>query len=107
MKWNKKDILDEVCLDCPDEVMMGKIKDVILENELQPVGSLDGEPLFRTKEEAELYAEMFKGCSGSHPHTVDGVKLYMPCADHSTATMKEELYTKTGRKKYKRNSRGS
>ena len=45
---------------------------------------------------------MFKGCSGSHPHTVDGVKLYMPCDDHSTATMKEELYTKTGRKKYKR-----
>lgn len=60
------DILDEVCEECPDEVMMGKIKDVILQNELNPVGALDGEPLFRTKEEAELYAEMFKGCSGSH-----------------------------------------
>ena len=97
-----KDILDEVCLDCPDEVMMGKIKDVILQNELNPVGSLDGEPLFRTKEEAELYAEMFKGCQGSHPHKVDGVTLYMPCEDHSSATMKEELYTKRGKKKYKR-----
>ena len=96
------DILDEVCEDCPDEVMMGKIKDVILQNELNPVGSLDGEPLFRSKEEAEIYAEMFKGCSGSHPHTVDGVKLFMPCADHSTATMKEELYTKKGKRKYKR-----
>ena len=84
------DILDEVCEDCPDEVLMGKIKDVILQNELNPVGALDGEPLFSTKEEADLYAEMFKGCSGSHAHSVDGVKLFMPCADHSSATMREE-----------------
>ena len=81
--------------------MLGKIKDIILQNELNPVGALDGEPLFRNKEEADLYAEMFKGCSGSHAHTVDGVKLYMPCADHSSATMREE-YAGTGRKKYKR-----
>ena len=96
-----KDILDEVCEDCPDEILMGKIKDVILQNELRPVGSLDGEPLFRTKEEADLYAEMFKGCSGSHIHTVDGVKLYMACEDHASATMREE-YSETGRKKRKR-----
>ena len=95
------DIIDEVCKDCPDEVMMGKIKDIILANELNPVGSLDGEPLFRTKEEAELYAEMFKGCSGSHPHSVDGVKLYMPCTDHSSATMKKEK-EKTGKRSYKK-----
>ena len=98
----KKDIIDEVCLDCPDEVIMGKIKDVILENELQPVGALDGEPLFRNKEEAELYAEMFKGCSGSHAHLVDGVKLYMPCDDHATATTREAEYTEAGNKKRKR-----
>ena len=97
----EKDILDEVCEDCPDEVMMGKIKEVILQNELRPVGALDGEPLFRTKEEAQLYAEMFKGCSGSHTHTVDGAKLYMPCDDHASATMREE-YGKTGRKKRKK-----
>jgi hypothetical protein len=97
----EKDILDEVCEDCPDEVMMGKIKDIILENELRPVGALDGEPLFRTKEEAELYAEMFKGCSGSHPHNVDGVRLFMPCDDHASATMREEHYD-TKRKKRKR-----
>jgi hypothetical protein len=96
------DILDEVCEDCPDELMLGKIKDIILANELNPVGSLDGEPLFRNKEEAEIYAEMFKGCSGSHAHTVDGVKLYMPCVDHSSATMKEELYTKKKKRKYKK-----
>ena len=98
----QKDILDEVCEDCPDEVMMGKIKDVILQNELNPVGALDGEPLFRTKEEAEIYAEMFKGCSGSHTHNVDGVKLYMPCDDHSTATTREAEYSKTGKRKYKK-----
>ena len=95
------DILDEVCEECPDEVMMGKIKNLILDNELSPVGALDGEPLFRTKEEAEIYAEMFKGCSGSHPHTVDGVKLFMPCADHSSATAREE-YGETGKKKRKK-----
>ena len=44
---------------------------------------------------------MFKGCSGSHIHKVDGVKLYMPCADHSTATMKE-THSKTGKRKYKK-----
>jgi len=95
------DILDEVCEDCPDEVMLGKIKDIILANELNPVGSLDGEPLFRNKEEAEIYAEMFKGCSGSHIHKVDGVKLYMPCVDHSSATMKQE-HSEKGKRKYKK-----
>ena len=97
----EKDILDEVCEDCPEEVIMGKIKDVILQNELRPVGALDGEPLFRTKEEADLYAEMFKGCAGSHSHNVDGIKLYMPCDDHASATTREE-HAETGRKKRKR-----
>jgi len=95
------DILDEVCEDCPDEVMLGKIKDIILQNELRPVGALDGEPLFRTKEEAELYSEMFKSCSGSHAHTVDGIKLWMPCDTHANATMREE-HSETGKKKRKR-----
>jgi len=81
--------------------MMNKIKEVILANELRPVGSLDGEPLFRTKEEADLYAEMFKGCSGSHTHSVDGVKLFMPCVDHASATMKEE-HSESGKRKYKK-----
>ena len=97
----KQDILDEVCEDCPDQVTLGKIKSLILKNELNPVASLDGEPLFRTKEEAELYAEMFKGCNGSHIHTMDGDKLFMACTDHSTATMREE-HAETGKKKRKK-----
>ena len=44
---------------------------------------------------------MFKGCSGSHPHIVDGVKLFMPCDDHATATAREE-YAETGKRKYKK-----
>jgi len=89
------------CVDCLDEITLNKIKTVILENELNPVAEMDGEPLFRTKEEAEIYGEMFKSCSGSHIHTLDGQRLYMACNDHSEATMKEELYHK-GKKKKKR-----
>jgi len=98
----KKDILDEVCEDCPDEYTLGKIKDIILENELSPVASLDGEPLFRTKEEANIYAEMFKGCKGSHIHKMDGISYYMPCIDHSTATKVEESLGEDNKRKYKK-----
>jgi len=97
----QKDILDEVCEDCPDEITLSKIKDLILENELTPVAELDGEPLFRTKEEANIYAEMFKGCKGNHKHIMDGNLFYMACEDHATSTTKEE-YNETGKRKYKR-----
>ena len=91
----------EDCVDCLDEITLNKIKDVILQNELNPVAEMDGEPLFRTKEEAEIYGEMFKSCSGSHIHTLDSERLYMACTDHAEATMKEEFYHK-GKKKKKR-----
>jgi len=98
----KKDILDETCEECPDEYTLGKIKDIILQNELNPVATLDGEPLFRNKEEANIYAEMFKGCQGNHKHIINGEVLYMPCATHADAVVKEEQYTKTGKKKRKK-----
>lgn len=97
----QKDILDEVCEDCPDEITLSKIKDLILQNELTPVAELDGEPLFRTKEEANIYAEMFKGCKGNHKHIMDGNLYFMACEDHATSTTKEE-YNETGKRKYKR-----
>tara|TARA_Y100001972_G_scaffold79245_1_gene96256 strand:+ start:11594 stop:12577 length:984 start_codon:yes stop_codon:yes gene_type:complete len=90
------------CQECLDEITMSKIKNVILENELNPVAEMDGEPLFRTKEEAEIYAQMFKGCEGSHIHTLDGEKLYMACKDHAQATNKDELYHKDKKKKRKK-----
>jgi len=38
-------------------------------------------PLYETKEEAEAEAERI-GCKGSHVHTQDGKKYYMPCENH-------------------------
>ena len=101
-----KDIIDlaEDCTDCPDEVTLGKIRDLILENELTVVGSLDGEPLFATKEEAEIYGQMFKNCVGSHVHKVNGVDRFMPCKTHAKAIAKEFVEDEFGkkRKKYKK-----
>ena len=101
-----KDIIDlaEECTDCPDEVTLGKIRDIILENELSVVGPLDGEPLFATKEEAKIYAEMFKGCTGFHTHRVNGVVRYMACETHEDSTKVEYTENELGkkRKKYKK-----
>ena len=98
-----KDIIDlaEDCTDCPDEVTLGKIRDLILENELSVVGTLDGEPLFATKEEAKIYAEMFKGCSGFHIHRVNGVVRYMACETHEDSVKKEYVEDEFGKKKKK------
>jgi len=98
-----KDIIDlaEECVDCPDEVTLNKIKDLILENELSVVGSLDGEPLFATKEEALIYAEMFKGCKGFHTHNVNGVVRYMACYTHEDSTKKVYVENKEGKKRKK------
>jgi len=68
-----------------DPVVFGKIKNLILENELMPVAVLDGEPLFETKEEAEMYATLFKGCRGFHPHNINNEKLFMACENHADA----------------------
>mgnify|MGYP003144163444 CR=1 FL=1 len=98
-----KDIIDlaEKCTDCPDEITLGKIRDLILENELAVVGALDGEPLFATKEEAKIYAEMFKGCDGFHTHNVDGVVRYMACNNHEESTKQEYIEDEFGKKKKK------
>lgn len=99
---------DALCLDCPkiDSKTFGKIKNLILDNELMPVSILDGEPLFETKEEAEMYATLFKGCRGHHPHEVDGQKLYMACESHSEAigdNYDEDDFGKKKKKYKKRN----
>jgi len=99
-----KDFIDlaEECTDCPDEVTLGKIKDIILENELTVVGSLDGEPLFATKEEAEIYGQMFKNCVGSHIHKVNGIDRFMPCKTHAKAIQDKFTIDEFGNKKKKR-----
>ena len=99
----QKDIIDlaEECTDCPDEITLGKIRDLIMENELAVVGALDGEPLFRTKEEAQIYAEMFKGCSGYHTHAVNGLVRYMACNTHEESIKKEYVENELGKKRKK------
>ena len=99
-----KDFIDlaEECTDCPDEVTLGKIKDIILENELTVVGSLDGEPLFATKEEAEIYGQMFKNCVGSHIHKVNGIDRFMPCKTHAKAIQDKFTIDELGNKKRKK-----
>jgi len=74
-----------------------------IESKIAVVGALDGEPLFATIEEAEMYAKLFKNCEGHHEHEVEGVIRYMACTDHSDATemrkkkKKKKRYTKEDR----------
>lgn len=47
------------------------------------IGFIDGEPVFTTPQEAELYGEKEHGCSGHHTHTDDdGNTVYMGCEMH-------------------------
>ena len=59
-------------------------KEQIEEETGQKLGlkSVDGKPVYKTKEEAEAVAKDL-GCEGSHAHEIDGETYYMPCADHS------------------------
>ena len=74
-----------------------------IESKIAVVGALDGEPLFATKEEAEMYAKLFKNCEGYHEHEENGVIRYMAFTDHSQATemgkkkKKKKRYTKEDR----------
>ena len=91
----------EDCEDCLDKYTLKQIGKILLE-ELEPVASFDNEPLFKTKDEAELYAETVKGCSGYHEHNLNGQRLFMPCKDHATATKIEYDVDELGNKKKKR-----
>ena len=73
-----------------------------IERKIAVVGSFDGEPLFATKEEAEMYAKLFKNCEGYHEHEDNSVIRYMACEDHSEATEmgKKKKYKKKKKKYY-------
>jgi hypothetical protein len=48
------------------------------------VGYIDGQPVFSSKEEAEVYGKTQMGCDGSHEHTdEDGNIVFMPCEIHN------------------------
>jgi hypothetical protein len=47
------------------------------------IGFIDGEPVFTSPEEAELYGQEKHGCTGHHTHTdEDGNVVYMGCSVH-------------------------
>tara|TARA_R110000744_G_scaffold5556_2_gene19791 strand:+ start:5301 stop:6092 length:792 start_codon:yes stop_codon:yes gene_type:complete len=47
----------------------------------EPVGEVDGLPIFTSEEDALAYAKQM-GCEGTHEHNIDGDLFYMPCSDH-------------------------
>jgi hypothetical protein len=55
--------------------------------EFELLGYVDGQPVFRTPEEAEQYGETELGCSGSHEHMdQEGNVVYMACETHPQPT---------------------
>ena len=78
------------CASCPDDpAVLTELREVVME-EMSPVMLLDGEPLWETQQEAELYGELFRNCVGSHTHNINDTTLYMACATHPEKLDDEE-----------------
>ena len=81
---NNEDVIDSLgtigiqfMCPCLDEFVQTKGQDFTM------IGFIDGEPVFTTPEEAELYGETQHGCSGHHAHEdEDGNTVYMGCEMH-------------------------
>ena len=81
---NNEDVIDSLgtigiqfMCPCLDEFVKTK------EQGFTMIGFIDGEPVFTTPEEAELYGETQHGCSGHHSHEdEDGNTVYMGCDVH-------------------------
>lgn len=70
------------CADCPkDPQVLSQLRELVLA-EMRPVMVLDGEPLWESAEEAELFGELFRECTGHHTHSINGTDLYMACTSH-------------------------
>ena len=59
-----------------------------VEMEKRSLKKIDGESVFKTKEEA-IDAAKEKGCEGYHEHEEDGKVWFMPCESHKKATLTE------------------
>jgi hypothetical protein len=81
---NNEDVIDSLgrvgiqfMCPCLDEFVKTK------EQGFTMIGFIDGEPVFTTPEEAELYGQSEHGCSGHHKHQdEDGNTVYMGCEMH-------------------------
>ena len=92
IEMQKGDILDlaEECIECEQKELMEEIKDVLLNAELRPDKTLDGTPIYKDIEKAELYGQLFYDCMGSHVHDIDGEVYYMGCKSHQEVLKKRK-----------------
>ena len=103
VEMKKQDILDlaEECTECQEKELLEGIKDILLNAELKPDKTLDGTPVYRDIEKAELYGELFFDCSGSHAHEIDGETFYMGCKTHAELLKKRKKKIKYKSAKYR------
>jgi hypothetical protein len=80
----------EECENCDEMEVMDDIKSVLMNAELKPDLTLDGVPVYRDIEKAELFGQLFYDCIGAHPHEIDGQTFYMACKDHTMLTKKRK-----------------
>jgi len=76
--------IDEIRADLGLEPL-GEEDTVEQDVKLSKAGTVDGQPVFTTIEEAEAHAKTM-GCEGYHEHDLEGQTVYMACKDHSEAT---------------------
>ena len=102
IQMQKEDILDlaEECIECEQKEVLEEIKEVLMEAELKPDKTLDGTPVYRDIEKAELYGELFFDCEGSHPHDIDGETFFMSCKSHQELMKKRKRKIKSKKAKY-------
>ena len=102
VEMQKQDILDlaEECVECEQKEVLDEIKDVLLNAELKPDKTLDGTPVYKDVEKAELYGELFFDCIGSHAHEIDSEVYFMACKSHQELMEKRKKKGKYKKKKY-------
>ena len=89
-----QDILDlaEECIECEQKEVLQEIKEVLLDAELRPDKTLDGTPVYKDIEKAELYGQLFYDCMGSHVHDIDGEVYYMGCKSHQEVLKRRNAF---------------
>ena len=103
VNMQKNDILDlaEECVECEQKEVLEEIKELLLDAELKPDKTLDGTPVYRDIEKAELYGSLFYDCIGSHAHEIDGDVYYMSCKSHNEILKKRKKRIKYISEKYR------
>lgn len=87
LSWSRNKLrelgeLEENEVVIPNSTYPGESNDMISGSQFEAVVTVDGLPLYETKEEADRVAIEI-GCSGCHVHNISGRDLYMPCETHT------------------------